>query len=291
MSKKLIENDYVNKKYNMLTILKFTERKARHQLVLCRCDCGNIKEISLNNIKNNHTKCCGCYSSNKTIEADYIGKVYGRLTVESFLRDIGNVKNRLYANCICECGSKAKVQLDHLKRGLTTSCGCYKYEVNLMTDNKHRTHGLRKTRIYNIYHGMKKRCYNSNIKNYSDYGGRDIKICDEWLNDENGFTSFCNWSVENGYEDNLSIDRIDNDKGYSPDNCRWTTAKIQCDNRRNNHMIEYNGKTQNMKAWATEYNLPYYILQNRINKYGWTPEKALTTPIREQNKLKRTDIK
>ena len=112
---------------------------------------------------------------------------------------------------------------------------------------------------------MKQRCYNINYTYYKDYGGRGIAVCDEWLND---FQAFYEWSMNNGYKDNLTIDRIDNNKGYSPNNCRWVTRKTQVQNRRNNVYITYDGKTQTLSQWADELGVRYNTLVLRHIR-GW----------------------
>lgn len=142
------------------------------------------------------------------------------------------------------------------------------------------------TRLQSIFSGMKTRCYNSNCKSYKNYGGRGITICEEWNNRElipqednitKGFKAFKKWALENGYTEKLSIDRIDVNKGYSPENCRWITHKEQCNNTRRNRLITYKGKTQNLMQWCEELNLSYRIVVQRICTYHWDIEKAFET--------------
>ena len=128
-------------------------------------------------------------------------------------------------------------------------------------------------RLYNIWQHMKKRCYSTTAKNYQHYGGRGISVCDEW---KNNYTAFYEWAMAHGYSDELSIDRIDNSKGYSPDNCRWADMKTQQNNRSYNKAITYNGKTQNAKQWAEELGINYKTLWNRLFNYKWDVEKALS---------------
>lgn len=137
-----------------------------------------------------------------------------------------------------------------------------------------------------IFNGMKQRCYNVNYNRYNDYGGRGIKLCAEWNNREldrnkrgrfsKGFLAFEKWALNNGYIEGLTIDRIDNGKDYSPDNCRWITYKEQANNRRNNRCITYNGKTQTIAQWAEELNMNPRKLRSRL-RYGWSIEKAFNT--------------
>ena len=120
---------------------------------------------------------------------------------------------------------------------------------------------------------MKQRCYNSNNKDYPDYGERGITICREWKND---FKAFYDWAINNGYAENLEIERIDNNENYEPSNCKWATRKEQNNNTRHNHYIELNGEIHTMKEWAKIIGLSYQTLSSRINKLHWNIEKALT---------------
>lgn len=131
-----------------------------------------------------------------------------------------------------------------------------------------------KTRLQEIFHSMKQRCYNPKCKSYKDYGGRGIVICDEWLSSPE---TFYNWSKNNGYTDNLTIDRIDNNKGYSPENCRWVSIKVQANNRRNNRVITYKGKSKTLSEWCEDLNLDYDVIEHRLCRNNWIAEKAFNT--------------
>lgn len=140
-------------------------------------------------------------------------------------------------------------------------------------------HGLSGTRIYRIWSNMKRRCLNPKAENYNRYGGRGITVCDEWKND---FMSFYNWSMENGYQEYLTIDRIDNDGNYEPSNCRWATTKDQENNRGDfNIIVTYKGKTQTLMQWAEETKLPFATLRYRIVESKWPVEDAFTIGIGE----------
>lgn len=142
------------------------------------------------------------------------------------------------------------------------------------------------TRLNRAYRNMKSRCYNPNVRSYKDYGLRGITICDEWLNPEliktnhgaqsKGWLAFKKWALENGYTDNLTIDRIDNNKGYSPENCRWVNRKVQSNNRNFCRVITYKGKTQNLTQWCYELGLNYKKTHRRIKVFHWNIEDAFT---------------
>lgn len=127
------------------------------------------------------------------------------------------------------------------------------------------------SRLIKIYYAMKTRCYNPNHDHYKDYGGRGIKICDEWLNSP---WKFYQWALHNGYAKGLSIDRIDHEKGYFPENCRWATQKEQCNNTRKNILLEYKGQTKTLAQWCDVLNLKYSRIYHRLFVGGWTTEQA-----------------
>lgn len=201
---------------------------------------------------------------------DLTGQKFGRLTV--IKRYENNIQNKkVLWECKCDCGKSTIVQGGNLRNGHTRSCGC------LIPDSYVIKHGMTDTRLFHIWNGMKARCYRKSAEQYKNYGGRGITICDEWLGD-NGFINFYNWSIGNGYKDDLTIDRIDNNKGYSPDNCRWVSRKIQSLNRRNTLFFTYNGKTKPLIQWCEEYNMDYRFVWQRIFVLNWDFEKAISTP-------------
>lgn len=158
---------------------------------------------------------------------DLTGQHFGRLTVISYAGT--NKYNRSMWNCVCSCGNRKVVDSNSLQKGATRSCGCLDREAHITSPNR-KTHGKHNTRLYRIWKAMKNRCFNANTNDFQKwYGGRGIVVCDEW---KNNFQAFYDWAINNGYSDNLSIDRINVDGNYEPSNCRWATAAEQAHNKR-----------------------------------------------------------
>jgi hypothetical protein len=146
-------------------------------------------------------------------------------------------------------------------------------------------HGMKHTRLYRIWGNIKSRCNNPNTTHYNSYGGRGISICKEWDND---FSAFMEWSISNGYNDSLTIDRIDQNGDYCPENCRWTSQKVQCNNFSRNKMITYLGKTQSLTMWCEELNLSYSMVKRRLAK-GKSVEEAFEKPKYQPKTLSFND--
>lgn len=196
-----------------------------------------------------------------------VGDRFGRLVV---LERVGSeaypskekIKKRSLWRCRCDCGTEKVLSSSALQN--TKSCGCLIHDVLV---ERNTTHGLARTRLYKIYNKMKERCYNENATNYERYGGRGIVIRDEWLDD---FKIFYDWSMENGYSDELTIDRIDVNGNYSPENCRWCTYKQQNRNRRNTVYITVNGEKKSLKEWAEIIDIPYSRMFPWVQRHGET---------------------
>ena len=198
---------------------------------------------------------------------DLTGQKFGKLTA---LEVVGRDGPFAAWHCACECGTECVVRSRHLVSGHTKSCGCL-----------HKPHGETNTRLHGIWIAMNKRCSCKTAKNYFYYGGRGIFVCDEWKND---YVSFKKWSIANGYQENLSIDRIDNDGPYSPENCRWSTPKEQSHNKRNSISWTFHGETRNISEWARIIGMTRNGLQDRVTKRNWTIEKALSTPVEKHKR-------
>lgn len=204
---------------------------------------------------------------------DLIGQKFNRWTV---MERSGKTKlGEATWLCRCECGNFRIVPGSDLRKGKSKSCGCLQRER--MQEIK-TTHGKSQTRLYRIWTAIRQRCMNPNTVKAHNYMKRGIKICKEWDQFENFYT----WAMEAGYSDRLSIDRIDVNGDYTPQNCRWASAETQANNKTINHYLTYNGKTQSMMMWSKEMGIPYSTLRGRINAYHWSVERALTTYTRKK---------
>lgn len=199
---------------------------------------------------------------------DLTGQKFGRLTVLEFAYRKGKHYHWL---CKCDCGNTVIIRKDSLtKKNFTQSCGCLAIEKS---KQRFTQHGLYGTRLFYIYNNMKQRCSNPNDEMYIHYGSRGITICQEW----NNFKSFSNWAMNNGYQDNLTIDRIDVNGNYEPSNCRWVTNKEQQRNKRNNRIITYKNETLCLTDWATKLGTTFKKLAWRLD-HNWSIERAFNTP-------------
>lgn len=308
--------EIVGNKYGKLTVIGFDHFKEgkplkgrtkprRFPYYKCRCDCGNETIVERSNLINNKVLSCGC--SNKKPGNTHIGTTRGVFDDPQYINEIvgkkfnmltvlkfdhfkegpipkGRTKPRRHAIylCKCDCGNTKLVDRANLTRGDIKSCGC----INFIAQKKH---GNSRDRIYNEWRGMKQRCYNPNETRYSEYGGRGITVCDEWLGNTpaEGFVAFRDWALANGYDDSLWIDRIDNDGPYAPWNCQWVTPEEQAWNKQQSIRIQYNGKNMNIKEFkeASNSEISIRTLQRRfstgpdaLSYTGWSYNDKLFIP-------------
>lgn len=197
---------------------------------------------------------------------NYIGVRVGRLVgIEECGRD--RFRNVLW-RCKCDCGNETIVSSADLKR--TRSCGCLHSEV---IANRNRTHNHSNTKLYKVWAGIKQRCCNGKNKRYRDYGGRGIELFSGWMD----FPAFEQWAMENGYREGLDIDRINNDSGYFPWNCRFVTRQRNCWNKRDTLYLEYNGERKPMDEWCDLMGISQDMVWKRL-KRGWSVQEALLLP-------------
>lgn len=210
------------------------------------------------------------------------GQKYGKLTIIKEVSPIGNKRRIL---CKCDCGNIKEYSMDRVIHGRTQSCGCLRNEMFLTHRNNNGTSVYPKeatdSKLYKIWNSMKCRCYTVSSGAYFKYGAKGIRMCDEWKND---FMAFYNWALANGYSDELTIDRIDYRGNYEPSNCRWADIRTQANNKSNVRKYEYNGELHTMTEWSEIMNINYGALWERLNVLGWSIEKALTTPVRDDGK-------
>ena len=201
-------------------------------------------------------------SESQAKKYNIVGKKFGRLLVLNQF-----VKNKTrYAHCKCDCGNEVDVKCYHLKIGKTKSCGC------LLKEKYNEMGKISKGILYPVWNAMKQRCYNPKQNCYNRYGGRGISVCKEWFD----YNKFEEWSFNNGYKKGLTIDRIDVNGNYCPENCRWATKKEQARNTRNNRFIIFDGIKKPVVYWCELFDLSYYAVIYRLNN-GWDINKALKT--------------
>jgi len=205
---------------------------------------------------------------------DITGQKFGRLT--AIERTGSNKSNHAVWLFECECGNFKNIVGKSVTKGKTQSCGCYNIEK---IKQRTTTHGMTKNHpLYGVWRSMIDRCYLEKATGFENWGGRGITVCEEWRND---FRVFYDWAMANGWQKDLSIDRIDNNGNYTPENCRFATRKTQNNNQRQRIdviAIEYNGHKRTLKDWCRIFELKYTTIRQRLN-LGWSVEKALETPV------------
>lgn len=209
---------------------------------------------------------------------DITGMVFGRLTAISFLEKRNGSP---YWTCKCTCGNESIVRKGGLVNKRSQSCGCLSREW-AKSGLHSLKHGLTRKgkghKLHWVWSAMKERCDNPNVGQYNNYGGRGIKVCEEWYD----LSKFHKWAIASGYEEGrkLSIDRIDNNKNYCPENCRWVDQKTQSRNKRNNVILTYNSESRTLVEWAEIIGIHHDTLRGRLRR-GWNAEKTLTSAVKK----------
>ena len=239
--------DLAGLKVGNLTVIEYSHSKG-HAYWRCKCDCGNEVVVASNKLTGKTPVIsCGCAK-----KSNLTGQRFNRLVV---LGPTGKKKNGNYTwLCKCDCGEEVEVMGSRLTNGATQSCGCLNW------DNRN-THGMTNTPLHHVWSSAKRRCEKENHHAYKNYGARGIYMCDEW---RENFLAFYDWARANGYQEGLSLDRINNDGPYSPENCRWATPKEQINNSRLARLFTIDDKTLCIKDWAEYCNIPYHVLLRQL---------------------------
>lgn len=234
----------------------------------CQCDCGSVVSVRGSHLNEGKSRSCGC-NGGKLI--NIIGQRFGKLLV---VQKIDNEQKRTKYRCICDCGNTVVVDGYNLRHGIANPCVCtQKYQSGI--NNGTYKHGSSQTRLYGIWQGMLNRCRNPKVNRFDSYGGRGIAVCDEWQE----FAAFQSWSLANGYNDSLSIDRIDVNGNYCPSNCRWADNQTQANNRTTNHILDFNGESHNIAEWSIITGINKGTIQSRLRR-GWSVAQALSESAR-----------
>lgn len=295
--------DLSGQKYGRLTVIKRADdyiRSNGHHAArwLCKCNCGNYITVLGGNLRRaSGTKSCGCLQREinshlrkqeiGTRFIDLSGQKFYRLTVIDRAKEYVDTsgRHRFKYYCLCDCGQYTYVKPSELKSGKVKSCGCLHREVAAFCGKENTRHGgsranvpYEENRLYNIWRGMRQRCENPNKTSYKYWGGRGIRVCEEW----HDFEPFQKWALSNGYDGNLSIDRIDANGNYEPSNCRWCTKLEQNNNQRSNRFVEVDGVKHTIAEWSRISGIKYATITGRLDR-GWEPADAIFTEARKLN--------
>ena len=274
-SEKKMKNDLTGKRFDKWVVLGLGEpyiskEGQRQKTWRCKCDCGTERDVVTQRLLNGRSKSCGECS-----KPDLTGQDFWSFHViqkgPEHIR--ANGKPVVQWECKCICGNIRYISTTALLSGKCKSCGCMHDEYNRISST---IHGDSHTRLHNIWSGMRARCYSKSDYHYRWYGERGIKICDQW---KDNYAAFKEWALNNGYSENLTIDRINVNGDYEPTNCRWATMTEQTNNTRRNVVIEAFGEKLTLSEWSRKMNIDYGVLKSRIRR-GWSAEDALTKPKR-----------
>ena len=278
--------DITGNTYGYLTAIEFDHFDGKNSHWKFRCKCGNTVVRSMKKIKESKTPSCGCYMTeiiqkaeekrqqekaiveqrkrynkeNSIRNRDLSGEKYGKLEVIKRLEKKDDAKSEYL--CKCDCGNSViKTQKYLINKSSNLSCGCGRKNASLGFGDKSRK------RLYSIYKNMINRCHNKNNPNYKYYGGKGVFVYKLWI-EEGGFERFYQWAIKNGYSDDLSIDRIDVNGNYTPQNCRWADWETQANNKTNNIRIEIGGEVISLKHFCDIYDLNYNYAQKILHNYS-----------------------
>ena len=268
--------DLTGMRFGRLTVQRRTENNKWGQAQwICLCDCGNETKVDAGSLTKGNTQSCGCLRkerARRNTAADLAGRRFGRLTAIERVNEKGERPKWL---CRCDCGAEMVASSCDLLRGSVKSCGGLAREKTI---ERSETHGGSKTRLYQVWINMIRRCENKGRYAYKNYGARGISVCKEWKN----FSTFREWALSTGYDETAAhgvctLDRVDVNGDYCPENCRWVTMKAQCRNKRGNRIVEFNGVKKTVAEWSEITGIEYNTLLRRINA-GWDVGRALVPP-------------
>lgn len=280
--------DLSNKRYGSLTVIEFGYSKGKKRYWRCICDCGKETYVHTNSLKSGNTTSCGCkrfqglaeYQERRKAKNDLIGKRFGKLTVIE--RAGKNSQGRSMWLCQCDCGKTKNVCHSYLTNGDTKSCGCYQSEKIKEWNKKHKIkHGLYYDRIHTVWKEMIERCEKPRVEGYPNYGGRGIRVCEEW----HDLKTFADWAYKNGYDPNAkkgecTLERVDVNGNYEPENCIFTDMFEQNCNRRNTTKVLYKGEVVALMKIGRKYGMEYpeYTkLYKKIKERNIPVEEALAS--------------
>ena len=250
--------DISGQRFGRLFVLREDGKKGNQIAWRCLCDCGAEVTVAGYDLRNGHTKSCGCLMrelarSQTNRRIDMTGMSFGRLTV---VRPAGkNKRNQMRWFCVCDCGRETIIDQGNLVR--SKSCGCVAREL---ASSRLRKHGASQTeKLYGVWLNMRRRCDDPDHKSYSDYGGRGIKVCDEWQD----YESFRRFALSNGWEPGLQLNRIDNDGNYEPGNVNFATARQNSNNRRNTIFVDDSGEMVSLSEFARRHKISYSTVWRR----------------------------
>lgn len=262
--------DLTGQTFGELTVLYLLDENESKDIKWhCRCSCGREVDILSKGLLSGDSTTCGCWK--ERLVKDITGQTFGDWTVIKRVYDTGKKKNGALWLCRCVCGTEKVKSGTQLRSGNTKGCGCKQGERN---GKAHSTHRMTKTRLYREWRTMRDRCNNPRNISYPNYGGKGIKVCNEW---NCSFESYRDWALSHGYDDSLTIERNNINDDYKPSNCRWATYKEQGNNKSTNVFIEKNGVIHTLSEWSELLNIRYNTIIWRKTQ-GWPEEHWLDPP-------------